>query len=93
MIKVFINRKVPAELEPQYTAIAKQTLQASMRSPGFIKGEVMHDINDPEHRLVIATYSTLADWERWYQSQERLELMNKLRPMLERDELIKIYEN
>ncbi len=93
MIKVFINRKVPAELESQYTAIAKETLQASMRSRGFIKGEVMHDINDPEHRLVIATYSTLADWQHWFQSQERLELMNKLRPMLERDELIKIYEH
>lgn len=93
MIKVFINRKVPHELQTPYTEVAKAILHASMKSEGFIKGEVMHDINDPEHRLVVATYKTLDDWNRWYLSQERRELMNRLQPMLERDELIKIYEH
>jgi heme-degrading monooxygenase HmoA len=93
MIKVFINRKVPSELEAAYTELAKETLHASMLTPGFIKGEVMHDINDPEHRLVVATYRSLADWQRWYESAERRALMDRLRPMLERDELIKIYEH
>jgi len=93
MIKVFINRKVPTELQTYYTEVAKEILYASMKSEGFIKGEVMHDIDDPEHRLVVATYRTYEDWNRWYRSEERRELMNRLQPMLERDELIKIYQH
>lgn len=92
MIRVFIERQVPAELVEQYNTLARENLQTAMSTNGFISGEVLHDINDTEKRLIVATYRTLNDWARWYHSEERRQMMDKIGPMLEQEEKISIYE-
>ncbi len=93
MIKVLIERQVPEELTEQYLILARQALTLSMQGSGFISGEVLHDINNPERRLVIASYRTIQDWDRWYNSEQRREIMDQLGPMLEHEEKICIYEH
>lgn len=93
MIKVFIERQVPPEMISQYQALASEMMQMAMARSGFISGEVLHDIQDSQHRLVIATYRTTHDWLQWFNSAERHALMDRLGPMLEHEEKISIYEH
>lgn len=93
MIKIMIERQVAVDLEKHYQQCAKSTLQTAMNSHGFLSGESLQDHNDPNHRIIFATYRTLNDWLQWHQSKQRQEIMDQLRPMLVDDEKITIMEH
>jgi antibiotic biosynthesis monooxygenase (ABM) superfamily enzyme len=93
MIRVLIERHIADELGPHYDKLSREILQRAMHTPGFISGEVMHNADDPNHRLVLATYRTLNDWERWYNSAERRDMLQTLGPLLESDEKITVFEH
>lgn len=93
MIKVMIERRIAADLAAPYRKAAGKALQQAMQSDGFISGESLKDARDPHHRYVFATYRSLLDWQRWYNSPERRAQMDALRPMLQEDEKITILEH
>lgn len=93
MIRVIIERHIADDLAEHYENAARSTLQQAMNAQGFISGEALHDVSEPNHRYVIVVYRSVADWQRWYGSQERKEMMNVIRPMLETDEKITVLEH
>ncbi len=93
MIRVMIERQIAEDLGVHYDHLSRELLQRAMHSHGFISGEVLHDMDDPNHRLVMATYRTISDWQKWYASPERREMMETLGPLLEREEKITVYEH
>lgn len=93
MIRVLIERHVAEELVEHYEKAARETLQMAMQAHGFISGEALRNAYNPNHRLVIATYRTLQDWQRWSSSPERLEMMATISPMLETEEKVTIFEH
>ena len=93
MIRVLIERHIAEELETHYDKAARDTLQLAMQAHGFISGEALRDAYNHNHRLVIATYRTLQDWQRWAGSEERKEMMASINPMLESEEKVTIFEH
>lgn len=93
MIKVIIERHIADELGEHYENAAKATLQKAMQAHGFISGEALRDVDDHNHRIVIATYRTIEDWYRWLSSNERKEMMEQIRPMLDREEKFMLLEH
>ena len=77
-IKVMIKRKwqvnKPEELLPLLEA-----LRATAREqPGFISGETLRSLDDPEDFLVISTWETADDWKKWMQNKKRRDLQGKV---------------
>ena len=72
---------------------ASPSTQTAMNSHGFISGESLQDLVDPNHRIIFANYRTLQDWQYWHHSTERKEIMELLRPMLVEDEKITLMEH
>ncbi|GGO75808.1 hypothetical protein GCM10011348_01480 [Marinobacterium nitratireducens] len=93
MIRVLIERHVADGLIEHYEKAARETLVKAMQAHGFISGEALHDVDDPEHRVILATYRTLADWQRWAQSSQRLDMMATINPMLKTAEKITLLEH
>jgi len=91
MIRVLIERHVAAELEAHYDLAARETLQKAMHAAGFISGEALHNVDNPSHRLLLATYRSVNDWYQWYHSEARREMMERITPMLEKEETITIF--
>lgn len=92
MIRVLIERHIAADLVEHYERTARTTLQHAMNADGFISGEVLHNSYDPNHRLVLATYRSIQDWQKWSSSTERKEMLTALAPMLETEEKVTIFE-
>jgi heme-degrading monooxygenase HmoA len=88
MIRVIIERVIAETLEANYEDTAMEILQRSVRAPGFISGESMRDLNNPRHRFVLCKWRSAADWNLWYDSPERRELMDRLNLMLAQEEKI-----
>lgn len=93
MIRVIIERHIADDLTEHYEEAARNTLQQAMSAHGFISGEALYDTTNPSHRYVIVTYRTIQDWQRWYRSSERQEMMAAIHPMLETEEKITILEH
>ncbi len=93
MIKVMIERYIAEDLASHYLQLANSTLQTAMAAQGFISGESLQDVNNPNHRIIFANFRTLDHWLNWYQSPERKELLSSLRPLLISDEKIIIMEH
>ncbi|OMH38741.1 antibiotic biosynthesis monooxygenase [Motiliproteus sp. MSK22-1] len=93
MIKIIIERHVAGELIDYYHRASRNILQMAMQSRGFISGESLKNSDDPNHRLIIASYDTSSNWSLWYHSDQRKALMEELRPMLVEDEKITVFEH
>jgi heme-degrading monooxygenase HmoA len=77
-IKVMIKRKwqvdKPEELLPLLAA-----LRATAREqPGFISGETLRSLDDPEDFLVISIWETADDWKKWMQNKKRRDLQGEV---------------
>ena len=90
MIRVLIERHIAESLESAYELRARKVLQQAVSAPGFISGETLADSHDPNHRITLANWRSEMDWNRWFQSEERRELMAELIPMMDRDETITV---
>ncbi|MCK0164608.1 antibiotic biosynthesis monooxygenase family protein [Marinobacter sp. S6332] len=90
MIRVLIERHIAESLETAYEERSRKVLQRAVAAPGFISGETLVDSNDSNHRITLANWRSEADWNRWYQSDDRRDLMAELVPMMDKDEAITV---
>ena len=75
-----------------YEERARRVLQQAVGASGFISGETLIDSLDPNHRITLANWRSEADWDRWYHSEDRKDLMTELVPMMDRDEHITVLQ-
>ncbi|MEJ2443543.1 MAG: antibiotic biosynthesis monooxygenase, partial [Exilibacterium sp.] len=71
----------------------KKTLHQAYQAIGFINGETFADLQHPNHRYVLSKWRSVQDWQRWYHSEIRREMMNQLSPLLNEPEKIVLLEN
>ena len=93
MIQVLIERQIADGQIPSYEKFVREALQQSYTASGFISGEVFVDINNEHHRYVLCKWRTIEDWNRWYQSSDRLQIMNLISPLLISPERISVLQN
>lgn len=92
MIKIMIERHIAPTLEAPYEERARAVLQTAVRAQGFISGETYRDAQDPNHRILISSWRSKADWRHWEASRERRRMMEELHPMMDREEKITALE-
>lgn len=92
MIKIMIERHIAPTLEAPYEERARDVLQTAVKARGFISGETYRDAEDPNHRFLISSWRSTADWHQWERSKERRQMMESLYPMMDREEKITTLE-
>lgn len=92
MIRVLIERHIAESLESAYEERSRLVLQQAVSAPGFISGETLIDSHDPNHRITLANWRSEADWDRWFHSEKRRDLMLEVIPMMDEEEHITVLE-
>ncbi|MFT5085156.1 MAG: heme-degrading monooxygenase HmoA [Lentisphaeria bacterium] len=93
MIHVLIERHIAEGLASTYDDLSRSALQSTYVVHGFIAGETFANTGDIHHRFVLCKWRTHQDWNRWYKSPERTEIMNKIAPVLAAPDKILVLEN
>ncbi len=44
-----------------------------MQQPGYISGETLHAVDDPNHYLVISSWDSEAHWQAWFENPDAAE--------------------
>ncbi|MBU0543923.1 MAG: antibiotic biosynthesis monooxygenase [Proteobacteria bacterium] len=77
-IKIIIKRTVSEDKEKYLTPLLKQLRALANNQPGYISGETLKRVDNPSDYLVISTWQSVEDWDRWFLSNERIGVQNKI---------------
>ena len=92
-VKIVIKRKVPKNREKELLPLIKELRILTTRQDGYISGETLQRIDKPGETVVVSTWETVEDWNRWVSSQERARLQNKIDNLLGKETKYEIYSH
>jgi heme-degrading monooxygenase HmoA len=91
MIKVMVEwRCKPGKMKALEGMI--QDLRAkAMRKTGYISGETLKGVDDPNAYMVVSTWTRPLAWENWERSRERQEIIQLIAPNVIEDSCVRVY--
>ena len=92
MIKIHIRRKVPEDKADDLKLLLNQLLAITMGTPGYIAGETLKRVDEPDESLVVTKWQSEFYWEQWLQSKERAEIQDQIDQLLDEGTQYEIYE-
>jgi heme oxygenase (mycobilin-producing) len=84
-VKIFIKRRLPLDkAKAQYiVSIFRQLRMLSLEQKGYISSETLRSMENAQEFLVISTWRSLEDWQKWFNSNQRKELHSKVDMLLD----------
>jgi len=77
-VKILITRSIGQEVAPVVRPLIVELRAHAMKQSGYISGETLKCIDRPGEYLVISTWQSLDEWNKWLNSQERKILEKKI---------------
>ena len=77
-VKILITRSIGQEVAPAIRPLIIELRAHAMKQAGYISGETLKCIDRPGEYLVISTWESVNDWNKWLNSQERKILEDKI---------------
>jgi heme-degrading monooxygenase HmoA len=81
-VKILIRRQVPQEKAKAMIPLFRQMRALATEQSGYITGETLRSLENPQEFMVISTWQSSEDWSRWLQSKERNEVQKKIDDLL-----------
>jgi len=81
-VKIIISRKVPKGRGKDIIPLLKQLRTLALHQPGYIAGETLRNVNDPEDYKVISTWISPEEWHKWESNPKRYELQKQIDDIL-----------
>jgi heme-degrading monooxygenase HmoA len=91
IVKVLIERKVRKGKESEFNRLLRELRTKAISIEGYISGETLRSVIDPNHVLVISTWQTADYWKKWEQNSKRLIIDAEIQTLLEDTPKISIY--
>jgi heme-degrading monooxygenase HmoA len=82
-VKIVIERKIKPGKENEFGEALRDLRSRAIHAQGYIFGESLRGIEDPSLHMVISTWNSLADWNRWADSEERKAFQRQTDALLE----------
>ena len=90
-IRVIITRKVATGKQKDLLPLLMELRLKAMNQKGYISGETLKGINNPDEFMVISTWNSLEDWNAWDNNPAREEIQAKIDTILEEKTVAKAY--
>ena len=84
-VKIFIKRKVQQENMLELTALLKRLRILTLEQDGYVSGETLGRIDKTDECMVISTWRSVDDWNRWVNDPKRIEVQTKIDDILGED--------
>ena len=92
-VRIIIVRYVPKEKSVDLRPLLLEMRSLANAQSGYISGETLVNYDDPSEHLVISTWKTLDDWNRWLVDERRRELQLKVDQITGQETRYSIYYN
>jgi heme-degrading monooxygenase HmoA len=81
-VKILIKRHVTQGQQGELETLLKQMRQLTTSQEGYLYGETMARLDQPDEYLVISTWQSVEHWRRWLASAERARIQNRIDQLL-----------
>jgi len=81
-VKIFIRRKVQEQNVLELTALLKMLRTLTLEQEGYISGETLGRIDQKDECMVISSWRSVEDWNRWVNDPKRIEVQSKIDEIL-----------
>ena len=90
-VKIVIKRKVPKNKETSLLPLIKTLRIATTKQDGYISGETLQRIDKPGETVVVSTWESAEDWNRWVVNPERIQLQEQIDALLGQETEYQMY--
>jgi len=91
-IQVMIKRKWKVDKPQDLLPLLEKLHDHAKKQLGYISGETLRSIEDPEDFLVVSKWETAEDWKNWLNSKERRDLQGKVDSQIGEKTFYEVYE-
>jgi len=91
-VKILIKRHVPESTHHDLTTLLREMRSLTLKQPGYISGQTLHRVDDPTECIVDSNWRSLEEWNRWFQSPERMAVQAKIDDLLGQETEYSVYE-
>jgi heme oxygenase (mycobilin-producing) len=81
-VKALIKRVVPESKAREMIPLFRKMRALAMNQQGYISGETLRNLNNPDEFLVISNWESSAAWTKWLKSSERQEIQAEIDELL-----------
>ncbi len=81
-VKILIKRNVPQDKAKEMIRLFRQMRSLATEQPGYISGETLKSLDKPDLFLVISTWQSSEDWEKWLINEGRQEIQKDIDALL-----------
>jgi heme oxygenase (mycobilin-producing) len=90
-VKILIKRRVPLDRARDMITLFRQLRMLATEQNGYISGETLRRVDNPEEYLVISTWQSYQDWQNWMQSSARKEIQSRVDILLGGETTYEVY--
>jgi heme-degrading monooxygenase HmoA len=90
-VRVLIEREIKPGQELQLHQLLLRLRSKAMQAKGYISGETLRALDNPNKFLVISTWNSLDEWKAWDRDPERRKIQDEINGMLRYPESTAIY--
>ncbi|MGD8645119.1 MAG: antibiotic biosynthesis monooxygenase [Desulfobacterales bacterium] len=91
-IQVIIKRKWQTDKHEELIPLLAELRTHAKKQPGYISGETLRSLDDPEDYMVVSKWETADDWQKWSQSKERRDLQGQVDSLIGERTFYEIFE-
>ena len=84
-VKIFIKRKVQDKNVVELTMLLKRLRSLTLEQPGYISGETLNRIDKKDECMVVSTWRSVEDWNKWVNNAKRIEVQTQIDKLLGED--------
>ncbi len=91
-VKILITRTFPKNSIKVLMPLLLKLRSLANKQKGYISGETLKSVENPDEHLVISTWQSMQDWQEWMKSKDRIEVQAKLDAIIGESTEYKAYE-
>lgn len=92
-VQVLIKRKWRVDKPQLILPLLDQLHTRAEQQPGYISGETLRNVEDPQDYLVVSKWETVDDWKKWLNSKERRDIQGQVDSLIGEKTFYNVYEN
>ena len=91
-VQVIIKRKFKVDNPEELIPLLTELRIRAKDQPGYISGETLRSLDDPEDYLVVSKWETADDWKKWLHSKERRNIQGEVDSLIGEKTFYEIFE-
>ncbi|MEN8210865.1 MAG: antibiotic biosynthesis monooxygenase family protein, partial [Thermodesulfobacteriota bacterium] len=91
-VTVIIKRKWKVDKPEELLSLLTELRSRAKKQPGYISGETLKSLNDPQDFVVISKWETDDDWKTWLNNKERRDVQGEVDSMIGEKTFYDVFE-